>query len=367
MLGAGYSDTNNTVASALRRLGYTTGMVGKWHLTKPDEASFQDPYPKQTAFVKQSGFDFVDALYINNMCECDYPVCLTFTHNMEWLLDRALHFMDGAMLKQLPFFLYFAPTVPHRPTVEDALLGRYSPDATPAGTLARLPDISRYCSSCVLPSRKHIWDSVAGLSSTSRVRSCWASLASLRWIDEALGVLYDFLSERSALGNTYIVISTDHGSGKMTLYELGIRVPLYVVGPGIRAGTRVDEPVSHVDLAPTFLRWAGCGGSVDSCMAISVDGLSWSSLASTGAGSLDREGVRAESFFDRALVTRGFMKFYTSPTTAIVSNRDGPPIVAERAKDLAGLVGDSYPALYEEFQLYNLTADPMEQVNLWHS
>ena len=69
LLGGGYSDKQNTVAAALRTLGYTTGMTGKWHLTPIEEGgSFDSPYSKQTASVKEAGFDFVDGLYIENLC-----------------------------------------------------------------------------------------------------------------------------------------------------------------------------------------------------------------------------------------------------------------------------------------------------------
>merc|ERR1711920_774860 len=144
-------------------------------------------------------------------------------------------------------------------------------------------------------------------------------VAALRWLDESLGVLYDFLSERGAIENTYIVITTDHGSAKYSLYEMGIRVPMYVVGPGIPAGTMVDELVSHVDLAPTFLELAAEGAS----MPTSMDGISWASLAFGEATSLDRAGVHAEAGFDKALVTRSGMKRYLCNTSNLVSKYPG--------------------------------------------
>jgi hypothetical protein len=295
------------------------------------------------------------------------------------MLDRALYFMTEAMNKDLPFFLYFSPTPPHGPGVEDALLGRFTKYQTPAGVLATAPDVNKYCSSCKLASRKEIWDSVVGISSTSTVGNCRNSLAALRWIDESLGVLYDFLSERGVIGNTYIVISTDHGSAKLTLYELGTRVPLYVAGPGIQTGIVVDEMVSHVDLAPTFLRWAGCCADGSSAMPIHVDGLSWSSLATGEERFLDRTGIRTESYFDRGVLDRGSLKRLSIRTRAIVlariqklellgSDAHALKLINEvwgSALNLAIKVGDAYPALYNETQLYNLTADPLEQRNLW--
>jgi arylsulfatase A-like enzyme len=63
--------------------------------------------------------------------------------------------------------------------------------------------------------------------------------------------------------NTYVLYTTDHGAqgrganrplagGKGTLWEGGIRVPLIVRGPGIKAGTFSHVPATDVDLLPTI-------------------------------------------------------------------------------------------------------------------
>jgi arylsulfatase A-like enzyme len=177
-------------------------------------------------------------------------------------------------------------------------------------------------------------------------------------LDESVGVLYDFLSERGAIANTYIVMMTDHGRAKHTLYEEGTRVPMYAVGPSIFAGTVVDELVSHVDLAPTLLEWA----AGDASQRIAVDGKSWAALASGKASSLDRGGIYTEILFDRAFLASDGMKYYNCSTTKILE-REG--ISKTFSPDLAVSVGSGYPHLYEENQVYNLSADPTEQVNLW--
>ena len=65
--------------------------------------------------------------------------------------------------------------------------------------------------------------------------------------------------------NTYVVLTSDNGfhlgqfglgMGKGAAYESDIRVPLLVVGPGVRPGER-SEVVSNIDLAPTFEDLAG--------------------------------------------------------------------------------------------------------------
>jgi arylsulfatase A-like enzyme len=204
-----------------------------------------------------------------------------------------------------------------------------------------------------------IWGSTANISSLSRETSCRDRLAGFRWLDESSGVLYDFLSERGAIATTYIVMSTDHGSAKKTLFETGTRVPLYAVGPSIHAGTVVDEIVSHIDMSPTFLEWATGGAWI----AVDGDGQSWASLASGTVRSLDRDGVYTEFDFDRAFVASNGMKYYNCSTSKMLESMGVDKTLAE---NMAHSVGAAYPHMYDEIQVYNLSADPTEQVNLWN-
>ena len=70
---------------------------------------------------------------------------------------------------------------------------------------------------------------------------------------------------RSVPPDTYVVLTSDNGFhvgqhglgiGKGAAYDSDIRVPLLVVGPGVRPGER-PELVSNIDLAPTFEDLAG--------------------------------------------------------------------------------------------------------------
>jgi arylsulfatase A-like enzyme len=76
--------------------------------------------------------------------------------------------------------------------------------------------------------------------------------------DYALGLLIQELDEIGELDNTVIVVSGDHGMGfpraKCNLYNLGIHVPLVIRYPaGISQGKVLEDFVSLMDLAPTFL------------------------------------------------------------------------------------------------------------------
>lgn len=81
-------------------------------------------------------------------------------------------------------------------------------------------------------------------------------------LDAAVGLLLRRLEELGELDNTLVVISGDHGApgfplGKCNLYDFGSAVPLLVRGPGVAAGTVIDDMTSLTDLAPTFLEAAG--------------------------------------------------------------------------------------------------------------
>jgi len=94
-------------------------------------------------------------------------------------------------------------------------------------------------------------------------RRDWANyLESLQLLDTQIGVALTWLEKEGLADNTIVVYFGDHGRphvrGKQWLYEGGIHIPLIVRWPGhIEPGTVVDDLVSTVDFAPTFLSLAG--------------------------------------------------------------------------------------------------------------
>ncbi|MBI2948397.1 MAG: sulfatase [Verrucomicrobia bacterium] len=79
--------------------------------------------------------------------------------------------------------------------------------------------------------------------------------------DREAGEALALLEQTGELENTIIVMTGDHGMpfprGKSNLYDLGAHVPLAVRwGAKARAGRTVQDFVSFVDLAPTFLEAA---------------------------------------------------------------------------------------------------------------
>ena len=86
----------------------------------------------------------------------------------------------------------------------------------------------------------------------------------IAYVDRALGRLLAYIHRTRP--RAIVAITADHGEefgdhgGRYhgtSVYEEQVRVPLVVVGPGVRAGASVDEPVQTIDLVPTVLSALG--------------------------------------------------------------------------------------------------------------
>jgi len=94
-------------------------------------------------------------------------------------------------------------------------------------------------------------------------RRDWANyLEAMQVLDTEIGVALQWLHKEGEADNTIILYFGDNGRphvrGKQWLYEGGIHVPMIVRWPSrIKPGTVVDDLVSAVDFAPTFLAAIG--------------------------------------------------------------------------------------------------------------
>ena len=87
-------------------------------------------------------------------------------------------------------------------------------------------------------------------------------------MDSEVGKILDELEKNGLAENTIVLYTSDHGGilprGKRYLEETGVKIPLVVRVPEkfkslspFQAGQRVTEPVSFVDMSPTFLSLTG--------------------------------------------------------------------------------------------------------------
>ncbi|MFC5050424.1 sulfatase [Rubritalea spongiae] len=121
-------------------------------------------------------------------------------------------------------------------------------------------------------------------------------LAMLESMDNAVGKVLDAVKATGSEKNTMLVFYSDNGGHKPTqwlhdkkgsLLEGGIRVPMVVSWPGvIQGGTSTDTPVNSMDFFPTFVHAAG--GSTKEITQL--EGLDLKPLFQ-GADDLDRDAL----------------------------------------------------------------------------
>jgi arylsulfatase A-like enzyme len=96
-----------------------------------------------------------------------------------------------------------------------------------------------------------------------RIRQNYAAM--VENIDRWVGLFLDAVQQRGEMDNTVVVFTSDHGEmlgdhnlwGKSCPFTPSVKVPLVVAAPGVRPGLRSDALVSHIDIAATFLDYAG--------------------------------------------------------------------------------------------------------------
>jgi arylsulfatase A-like enzyme len=371
-----------TVAGLLSAAGYTTGMVGKWHqglaadpaddadrlASLPPDADGRDPAVAETLAenyetvvdaVEDCGFDEARSVYATNPCDADSPLPEPMQHhNMEWVTQGALDFLDAHAGDADPFFLYVAPTLTHGPWGLEQLAT--DPTSTPSGYLDAAP--------AVQPGRESVAERAreAGLIHGRRGDGFEVG-ANAVWLDDAVGAVLDRLDELGVAEETLVVFASDNGDirGKGTCYEGGTRMPLVVRWPGeAAAGARSDALVSNADLAPTLLDVAG----VDPGAGYHVDG---QSLLPVLAGDGDeRSALYLECFTERAVVTDdGFKYIAVRFPDAIRDRANAADRISHRGEPLAFETGPwnadvHYPGYFDADQLYDLNRDPREQENL---
>ncbi len=249
----------------LRRGGYRTGYVGKWHLDGPLRPGFVHP---------ARGFGFTDTRFMFNRGHWkrmwDRPrigepgvgpeIGDEDEYTTDWLTTKALDFIsDGA---GEPFALMLSIPDPHTPfRVREPYASMFAPEEMPMPESWKDPAVPAWA-------RQH--EATWGGSDQENKRKLqeWRAtyLGMVACIDDNVGRLLDHLDAQGLTENTLVVFTSDHGEylgehglmGKNLLYRSAYHIPCLTRLPGaIPAGASVERLITQNDFAATFSALAG--------------------------------------------------------------------------------------------------------------
>ncbi len=222
-----------TLPTMLKRTGYNTALIGKWHLgLRPEN------HPTERGFDFFHGFlgDMMDDYYThrrhgNNYMRRNKKQIDPEGHATDLFTEWARAYLKRQANSDTPFFLELCYNAPHTPI--------QPPEAWVEKVEQRQPDIS---------------DQRAKL------------VALIEHMDSGVGKVVDTLKATGAYANTLILFTSDNGGllrvgadnghlrgSKQEVYEGGIRVPMCAVWEGhIEPGSSSNKLALTMDLFPTI-------------------------------------------------------------------------------------------------------------------
>jgi arylsulfatase A-like enzyme len=229
----GYLDPAlDLMPSYLKKKGYTTALIGKWHLglsspNLPNERGFDLYRGHLSGMMDYYTHEHHDVSYLRH----DETPIAVHGHATDLFSDWAVEYLQQQQDSDTPFFLYLAYTAPHSPI--------QPPEEYVSRVQARDPE----------PDDK---------------RAKFAAL--VEHMDDGIGRVLDALKATGQLQDTLVVFVSDNGGaewfgadngrlrgGKQELFEGGIRVPGMAMWPGhIEPGTTRDDVLLTMDWLPTF-------------------------------------------------------------------------------------------------------------------
>ena len=256
-----------TFAEILKRQGYSTSYVGKWHL---------DGHAKP-GFAPRRKFGFDDNRYMFNRGHWKMfretakgPAIIgeynakkgTTKYNIEdatersfatdFLTDRTLEIIKRD--KTRPFCVMLSIPDPHGPNTVRAPYDTMYTDMVFKNP--RTMDVD--------PETMPKWVSVVGKNSANKLNQKQMAqyFGMVKCIDDNVGKILKYLKSQGLDKNTIVVFTSDHGDlmgehkkhNKGNPYEASARIPFMIRYPGkIKPGKLIDTAYTTTDFAPTIL------------------------------------------------------------------------------------------------------------------
>ena len=391
-------EDNHTLATVLRQAGYTTACIGKYGLqgngtspatwpAYPTKRGFDyflgyvrhkdghEHYPKEGLYDGPKEVWDMNSQISSNLDKC-YTADLFTARAKRWIQDQR------ATNSAHPFFLYLAFDTPH--AVDELPTQAYPAGSGTNGGLQWLGTAGHMINtasgtvdSYYHPDYAHATYDNDANPATAEVP--WPDVykryaTAVRRIDDCVGDLLQLLKDLSIDTNTLVVFASDNGPSiesylpqhlaanffdsygpfdgiKRDLWEGGLRVPALARWPGhIPAGRVSTQPSQSHDWMPTFAELAGLPAPARS------DGVS---LLPTllGTGKQRPSTIYSEYYFKGA-GTPNYKQF-----TPAHRNRTRNQMQVIRLGDVVG-VRYNVHSQADDFEIYNVTGDPREAINL---
>lgn len=306
--GDNFNGSQETLPKILKRNGYQTAIIGKWHLkSQPQGFDYWNILPGQGNYYNP---DFIkmgkDTIYKG------YVTDIT--------TDLALNWIDSNRTE--PFFLMIHQKAPHRnqmpplkylnlfddrkfnmpATFYDDYKNRVALQRNKikmADNLAIDFDSKVFCDTCtkkengkwtpkaylrdikrLTPQERKIWDKAyqneyeefAQIKNDDELvkwqfqRFMKDYLGCVQSVDDNVGKVLKYLDDNGLANNTIVVYTSDQGFylgehglyDKRFMYEESFRTPMMIRYPdGVKAGKNIEQFVLNLDIAPTLLDYAG--------------------------------------------------------------------------------------------------------------
>tara|TARA_R110002049_G_scaffold4601_5_gene32178 strand:+ start:250502 stop:251821 length:1320 start_codon:yes stop_codon:yes gene_type:complete len=236
-MNRGLPEDGLSLADALRSAGYSTALVGKWHLGYDTQRRpLQQGFDHFLGFLggNHHYFQHMDRIGVPDLWEGNEPVERD-GYTTDLLTKDAIHFLEQN--REQPFFLYLAHAAPHFPWQGPG-------------------DVNK-----VVEPKKATWQQ--GDRETY--------IAMVEHLDLSIGKVLTRIDELGLREQTLVVFASDNGGHtysnnqplrdfKGTIWEGGIRVPCVVRWPGVLPERTVTSHVAiTMDWTATFRRLAGLG------------------------------------------------------------------------------------------------------------
>lgn len=315
-------DEEVTLAEMLKPSGYRTALVGKWHLgdygnALPNKQGFDEFYGTlyshdyRMPYVKT---DTVMKIFRNTIPEISRPYDSVLIENYT---KESIRFIRQSIKAQKPFFLYLAHNMPHLPV---AFAAQKYYNAHSAG--GELGDV-------------------------------------IEEVDRGLAQIWDAVEKSGQAGNTIFMFTSDNGpwtNAPPRMYEDGFTKPYHVGAAGIFRGSKATS-YEGGHRVPFIIYWKGhtLQNSVLTKPFANIDILP--TLAEWTKTTLPNNKLDGESV--AGLLTN---KNYNRPHRPIYYHNYVFEGVREGDWKLRVTKGQDQQSAYE---LYNLSWDPSERVNLY--